>query len=102
MLAFLGVLYAVHLAVVLGLSALARTALPAVPSVQRCAQLPLLLVASNANIGGPATASALATGNGWPSLVAPALLVGNAGYAIATPLAVLLHTALRALGLGAA
>ena len=97
LLGFLTILYAVHLAIILGLSALARQALPSMPFIQRCAHLQLALVGSNANIGGPATASALASGNGWPSLVAPALLVGNAGYAIATPLALLMHAALRRL-----
>ena len=95
LLAFLAMLYAVHLAVVLGLGNLLRHLLPRARRVERCTQLPSLLVASNANIGGPATASALATGNRWPSLVTPALLVGNAGYAIATPLAVVLYEVLK-------
>lgn len=43
-----------------------------------------LLVASSAAIGGPATAAALAQANGWDTLMAPSLLVGNLGYAIAT------------------
>ena len=43
-----------------------------------------LLVASSAAIGGPATAVALAQAQGWKSLMAPSLLVGNLGYAIAT------------------
>lgn len=43
-----------------------------------------LLVASSAAIGGPATAAALAQAMGWRSLLAPSLLVGNIGYAIAT------------------
>jgi len=43
-----------------------------------------LLVASSAAIGGPATAVALAQASGWESLTVPSLLVGNAGYAIAT------------------
>jgi len=43
-----------------------------------------LLVASSAAIGGPATAVALAQANGWSSLIGPAVLVGNLGYAIAT------------------
>jgi uncharacterized membrane protein len=43
-----------------------------------------LLVASSAAIGGPATAAALAKANKWDSLVAPSLIVGNLGYAIAT------------------
>ena len=44
------------------------------------------------------TASALAVGNGWPTLITPALLVGNLGYALATPLGMLLHAAFRAMG----
>lgn len=98
LLGFLSALYTVHLVVLLGAGALARRARPYSRRMQRAVQMPLLLVASNANIGGPATASALATGNGWPSLVTPALLVGNAGYAIATPICVLLHSAFKALG----
>jgi uncharacterized membrane protein len=43
-----------------------------------------LLVASSAAIGGPATAAALAKANKWNSLVAPSLIVGNLGYALAT------------------
>mmetsp|Transcript_15597 Transcript_15597/g.23624 ORF Transcript_15597/g.23624 Transcript_15597/m.23624 type:complete len:441 (+) Transcript_15597:82-1404(+) len=43
-----------------------------------------LLVASSAAIGGPATAVALAQASGWKSLIAPSLLVGNIGYAVAT------------------
>jgi uncharacterized membrane protein len=43
-----------------------------------------LLVASSAAIGGPATAAALAKANKWDSLVAPSLIVGNLGYAMAT------------------
>ena len=51
---------------------------------------PLLLTASNANIGGPATACALAAGRGWSSLLVPALLVGNTGYVIANMVGLLL------------
>jgi uncharacterized membrane protein len=43
-----------------------------------------LLVASSSAIGGPATSVALAESNGWKSLIVPAILVGNIGYAIAT------------------
>lgn len=50
-----------------------------------------LLVASSAAIGGPATAAALAKANGWHSLVAPSLIVGNLGYAIATFLGIAFH-----------
>ena len=91
-LALIGVLYVVHLTIVLGMGALLRRR----PSLARFFRTPLLLIASNANIGGPATASALAFGNSWPSLVTPALLVGNLGYALATPLSLLLHSWLLA------
>lgn len=50
-----------------------------------------LLVASSAAIGGPATAAALAQANGWASLTAPSLLVGNLGYAVATFLGIAFH-----------
>ena len=50
-----------------------------------------LLTASSAAIGGPATAVALSQANGWNSLMAPSLLVGNIGYAIATFLALGFH-----------
>ena len=41
------------------------------------------LVASNACIMGPATAAAIAAGQGWRGLVTPGLLVGVLGYVIA-------------------
>ena len=43
-----------------------------------------VLVASNACILGPAPAAALAASKGWQALVAPGILVGMFGYAIAT------------------
>ena len=43
-----------------------------------------VLVASNACILGPAPAAALAASKGWQPLVAPGILVGMLGYAIAT------------------
>lgn len=43
-----------------------------------------VMVASNACILGPATAAALAASKGWQPLVAPGILVGIFGYAIAT------------------
>jgi uncharacterized membrane protein len=42
-----------------------------------------LVVASNANMGGPTTAAAMAIGRGWNHLVVPAILAGTLGYAIA-------------------
>ncbi|KAI0557220.1 hypothetical protein FGB62_330g03 [Gracilaria domingensis] len=42
------------------------------------------LLVSNAAVGGPTTAAAMAASKNWQSLVAPALLIGVFGYAIAT------------------
>ncbi|MDO5073957.1 MAG: DUF819 family protein [Neisseria animaloris] len=41
-----------------------------------------IVLACNANIGGPTTAAALAIGQGWRSLVGPILVIGTAGYII--------------------
>ena len=45
-----------------------------------------LYLASNANVGGPTTAAAMAQAKEWNKLVLPALLVGVLGYAMATAL----------------
>lgn len=42
----------------------------------------ILIIASNANIGGPTTAASMAIAKGWDDLVGPALLVGCLGYVI--------------------
>lgn len=44
----------------------------------------LLLIASNANVGGPTTACGMATTKGWTSLMVPGILAGIFGIAIAT------------------
>lgn len=49
---------------------------------------PQVLVASNANVGGPATAAAMASSKGWHDLVQPAVLMGCLGYVLGTPLGV--------------
>lgn len=41
-----------------------------------------ILIASNANIGGPTTAAAMAIAKGWTSLVLPSILAGTLGYVI--------------------
>ncbi|XP_031115407.1 uncharacterized protein LOC116019366 isoform X1 [Ipomoea triloba] len=62
----------VHLFVILGLGKLFGV------------ELKLLLLASNANIGGPTTACGMATTKGWTSLVVPGILAGIFGISIAT------------------
>lgn len=67
-----------------------------------------LLVASNANVGGPTTAAAMAGSKRWKSLVLPGILTGIFGYATATFLGlalgrrVLLPLMARAAAAGAA
>jgi Predicted integral membrane protein len=50
-----------------------------------------IIIASNANIGGPTTAAAMAISKGWTSMVAPAMLVGVFGYVIGTPLGIFIE-----------
>ena len=54
-----------------------------------------IVIASNANMGGPTTAAAMAVARGWRSLVLPAILCGTLGYAVATFIGVALGTWLR-------
>lgn len=49
-----------------------------------------LYLASNANVGGPTTAAAMAQAKSWDRLVLPALLVGILGYSSATAIALAL------------
>ena len=62
-------------------------------------RLPLwaTLTASNACVGGPATAAAAAAARGWPAAVQPAVLAGTVGYVVGTPLALAVAAALRAM-----
>eukprot|EP00752_Nemacystus_decipiens_P009465 g8463.t1 len=72
--------------------------------VGRLFRLPFreLALASNANVGGPTTAAAMAAAKGWKNLVLPALLTGVLGYATATFIGVGIgHAFLKALVKGA-
>lgn len=62
----------IHLALILGLGKLFKL------------DLKLLLIASNANVGGPTTACGMATAKGWSSMIIPGILAGIFGIAIAT------------------
>jgi uncharacterized membrane protein len=48
------------------------------------ASLAELIIASAAAYTGPANAAGLAAARGWPSLIAPGIVCGLLGYAIAT------------------
>ena len=54
-----------------------------------------LVIASNANMGGPTTAAAMAVARRWRALVMPAILCGTLGYAVATFVGVALGHWLR-------
>ena len=43
-----------------------------------------IVIASNANMGGPTSAAAMAVARRWETLVIPAVLCGTLGYATAT------------------
>jgi uncharacterized membrane protein len=80
---FAAVILAVHLAFILAAGKVMKL------------DLAEILVASNANVGGPTTAAAMANARGWDTLVTPAVLCGTLGYAIATFLGTALGTWLR-------
>ncbi|XP_058779120.1 uncharacterized protein LOC131653091 isoform X1 [Vicia villosa] len=62
----------IHLLIVLGLGKVFKL------------DLKVLLIASNANIGGPTTACGMAKAKGWESLVVAGILTGIFGVSIAT------------------
>ena len=55
-----------------------------------------IILASNANIGGPTTAAGMAISQGWSKLVGPSMLVGTFGYVIGTYAGVIIGSMLGA------
>lgn len=80
---FTTVILAVHLAIILVAGRLLKLDLAEV------------VIASNANVGGPTTAAAMATARRWDQLVIPAILCGTLGYAIANFIGIAVGYALR-------
>jgi uncharacterized membrane protein len=54
-----------------------------------------IVIASNANMGGPTTAAAMAVARRWDTLITPAILCGTLGYAVATFIGVAVGNALK-------
>ena len=55
-----------------------------------------IVLASNANIGGPTTAAGMAISQGWVKLIGPCMLVGTFGYVIGTWLGIMVGSLLGA------
>lgn len=54
-----------------------------------------IIIASNANIGGPTTAAAMAVSKAWQALIVPAILVGTLGYVLGNWYGILIGTILK-------
>ena len=54
-----------------------------------------IVLACNANIGGPTTAAALAISKGWRDLIGPILLIGTVGYVIGNYVGMLVYGLLQ-------
>lgn len=72
--AFCGIIALINILVLLGVGKLFKL------------NIEEITLASNANLGGPSTAAAMAVAKGWEKLVIPAILIGLWGYIIGTPL----------------
>lgn len=56
-----------------------------------------IIIAANANVGGPTTAAAMAVSKGWEALIVPAILIGTFGYVIGNWFGILMGTILPGL-----
>jgi len=54
------------------------------------------LLVSNANLGGPTTAAAMAIAKGWQKMIVPILLVGTLGYVIGNYLGTAIYYLIQA------
>lgn len=58
-----------------------------------------VVLACNANIGGPTTAAALAISKGWTKLVGPILVIGTVGYVIGNYLGTIIYFIVTQIGM---
>lgn len=58
-----------------------------------------VVLACNANIGGPTTAAALAISKGWTKLVGPILVIGTVGYIIGNYLGTIIYFIVTQIGM---
>lgn len=83
LLVFTGIIVLVNMLVSLGLGKLFKF------------NLEEILLASNANIGGPTTAAAMAIAKGWNKLIGPIMLAGVFGYIIGNYLGIFMGNLLQ-------
>ena len=57
-----------------------------------------VILACNANIGGPTTAAALAISKGWTNLVGPILVIGTVGYVIGNYIGTIIYFIVTQIG----
>lgn len=58
-----------------------------------------VILACNANIGGPTTAAALAISKGWTNLVGPILVIGTVGYVIGNYIGTIIYFIVTQIGM---
>ena len=58
-----------------------------------------VILACNANIGGPTTAAALAISKGWTKLVGPILVIGTVGYVVGNYIGTIIYFLVTQIGM---